>query len=151
VRSTFRDIAAHRGRFGSIDLRTAIVRHVQPIAALEVEHAIRTRTPTAVFRAVERWRSLSTQVADVAPERDDEAAELLADLRAISRARAEIADDRSADPAAARRDAELAIRQASGERELRAREWYRHGEGGTVEVAGPAAVEEGLCRAGTAR
>ncbi|MDM7854347.1 CHAT domain-containing protein [Cellulomonas alba] len=83
VRAGQRDLALHRSRFGSLDLRTAGAVHGVALADLDVDIALATGRSGAVLDAAERARSVIGGTPRVNPPSDPESAQLLTDLRSL--------------------------------------------------------------------
>ena len=115
-------LAAHRGHFGSIDLRTGVATLGAELARAGLDAALAQGRPATVFRWLERSRAQAFRSRAVHPLDDPNAVDALAELRQRTRvARAnELAGTR--DQATARRVAEL-------ERQIRAHSWQASGTG----------------------
>ncbi len=70
----------------SLDIRSAVALHGRRLAAVDLDAAVATGRPSAVFAATERWRALSLRLPGAPASRDDERlADLLARLRMARR------------------------------------------------------------------
>ena len=83
VRAGQRDLALHRSRFGSLDLRTAGAVHGVALADLDVDIALASGRTPAVLDAAERARSVISGTPRVNPPSDPESARLLTELRRL--------------------------------------------------------------------
>lgn len=120
LRRGLRELRRHRSRFGSLDLATASALHGHDLARRGLANALRSGRPAAVHAWIERTRALSLQLAPARPPEDEEAAEELAELRAV-RAALRIAElDGSVDP-------DLHARRSELERSIRQRSWHTGG------------------------
>lgn len=142
------EVSAYQARFGSLDLRTASAVHGVALARLDLEIALASGRPSAVFASIERTRAASSRLAPVRPPQDDEAASLLAQLRQVEEeARGLEGSTRGGDLSRLRnRAAEL--RSA-----VRASAWQREGTrnaGAVREVVSLSAIRAGLGREGYA-
>lgn len=123
-----RDLALHRARFGSIDLRTAGAVHGAALAELDLRIALEGGRAGAVFDAAERGRAAIRGARRVNPPPDPVAAGLLAELRQVLEESRELERRPAADPERqrARREA-LRLRHA-----IQSRSW-REGDDGPAE------------------
>ena len=142
------EVSAYQARFGSLDLRTASAVHGVALARLDLEIALASGRPSAVFASIERTRAASSRLAPVRPPQDDDAASLLAQLRQVEEeARGLEGSTRGGDLSRLRnRAAEL--RSA-----VRASAWLREGTrnaGAVREVVSLSAIRAGLGREGYA-
>ena len=142
------EVSAYQARFGSLDLRTASAVHGVALARLDLEIALASGRPSAVFASIERTRAASSRLAPVRPPQDDDAASLLAQLRQVEEeARGLEGSTRGGDLSRLRnRAAEL--RSA-----VRASAWQREGTrnaGAVREVVSLSAIRAGLGREGYA-
>jgi len=83
VRRGLAEVRAYQARFGSLDMRTASAVHGVALARLDLEMALASGRPSAVFASIERTRAASSRLAPVRPPQDDEAASLLSQLRQV--------------------------------------------------------------------
>ncbi|MCW4464575.1 CHAT domain-containing tetratricopeptide repeat protein [Glutamicibacter sp. MNS18] len=74
------DIGAARAGMASLDLRTAMGIHLQPLMELDFQHAATSRGWAALM-ATERWRSALGMVPSVLPPSNNEEAALWVNLR----------------------------------------------------------------------
>ena len=121
VRRGLAEVRAYQGRFGSLDMRTASAVHGVALARLDLEIALASARPGAVFASIERTCAASSRLTPVQPPPDDEAASLLAQLRQVEEeARGLQGSARSSDLSRLRnRAAELrsAVRASAWQRE----------------------------------
>ncbi|GCE75391.1 CHAT domain-containing protein [Cellulomonas biazotea] len=121
-----RDLALHRSRFGSLDLRTAGAVHGRALATLDVELALATGRPTAVLDAGERVRAVIGGTPRVSPPSDPDSAALLSQLRRLIDDSRGVIGRASADPVRAK-----AVREAQRlKHEILARSWHERGQAG---------------------
>lgn len=133
--AAFRDARAglarlrdHRGRLGSLDLRTGISALGVDLAAVGLATAVRHRGPSVIFNWSERSRAQAFLMRPVRPIADEETSDALAQLRqlAMLARNAELSGRRDQD--AERRCAEL-------EHAIRSRGWRADGCGEPSHVA----------------
>jgi tetratricopeptide (TPR) repeat protein len=122
VRLGLAEVRAYQARFGSLDMRTASAVHGVALAGLDLEIALGTGRPSAVFASLERTRATSSRLAPVRPPRDDDAAALLAELRVVEEDARGL--EGSADGTKLRR---LRARAAELRSAVRAGAWQREG------------------------
>lgn len=121
-----RDLALHRSRFGSLDLRTAGAVHGRALASLDVDLALATGRPAALLDAAERVRAVIGGTPRVNPPSDPDSAALLSQLRRLVDESRGLIGRASADPQRAR-----AVREAQRlKHEILARSWHERGEAG---------------------
>ncbi|AEE45127.1 CHAT domain-containing protein [Cellulomonas fimi] len=121
-----RDLALHRSRFGSLDLRTAGAVHGRALASLDIELALATGRPAAVLDAAERVRAVIGGTPRVNPPSDPESAALLSQLRRLIDDSRGVIGRASADPVRSR-----AFREAQRlKHEILARSWHERGQAG---------------------
>jgi len=89
IEAGLKAIRDYRLTLGAADLRSHAATHGLDLAILAIEQGMATGSPWRVLKAVESWRSESSQVASVRPPADPELSRLLSELRRIS---AEIRD-----------------------------------------------------------
>jgi CHAT domain-containing protein len=136
-------LTAHRGHFGSIDLRTGAATLGAELARAGLDAALTDGRPATVFRWLEHSRAQAFRSRAVHPLDDPLTADAFAELRQRSRvARASELEGRR-DPVAARRCAEL-------ERQIRAHSWQVSGTGEHQAEASLAEVRAELGVAGAA-
>ncbi|GAA3208029.1 CHAT domain-containing protein [Dactylosporangium siamense] len=127
-RAAMADVHRYQASFGSLDLQTAIGSHAHRIAEDGLARALSTGRPATVFGWAERARALSARLPPVLPPDNDEAADLLEDLR---HARRELHEQLLA----GRVDARLRVRCAQLEQLVRQRSWYTPGPAQTRAAA----------------
>jgi tetratricopeptide (TPR) repeat protein len=132
VRFGLRDLAAYQASFGSVDLQTAVAIHGRHLAELDIDIALQSRSPDAVFDAAERSRAVSRRLPPVRPPDDPDTAELLTELRQTVETLRAVEQDRVAAQPLLKRRREL-------ERHITARRWTLAGEG---SAAPPATVDD---------
>ncbi len=76
-------LADEQARYAGLDNRTALALHGRRLTALDFSLALRSGTPSAVFAATERWRSVSSRLPPVTPSGDARLDGLLARLRQL--------------------------------------------------------------------
>jgi CHAT domain-containing protein/tetratricopeptide (TPR) repeat protein len=81
VEAGFTAIRDYRLTLGAADLRSHAAVHGVDLAVLAIEQGLASGSPWRVLKAVESWRSESTQVAAVRPPSDPELTHLLSELR----------------------------------------------------------------------
>ncbi|ALG14697.1 hypothetical protein AOZ06_10960 [Kibdelosporangium phytohabitans] len=112
----------HRGRAGSLDLRTSTTSLGRELARAGLAAALANGSPPVVFGWLERSRAQAFRFQQVRPPDDDDTIEAVAELRQLAHQvrTAELAGTPDAD--ARRRCAQL-------ERAIRARGWHAEGTG----------------------
>lgn len=121
-----RDLALHRSRFGSLDLRTAGAVHGRALASLDVELALSTGRASALLDAAERIRAVIGGTPRVNPPSDPDSAALLSQLRRLIDDSRGVIGRASADPQRSR-----AFREAQRlKHEILARSWHERGQAG---------------------
>ncbi|GIG19515.1 CHAT domain-containing protein [Cellulomonas chitinilytica] len=126
VRAGQRDLALHRSRFGSLDLRTAGAVHGRALADLDVRLALAVDRPSAVLDAAERARAVIGGTPRVNPPDDPTSAELLTQLRRLIDENRGVPQRAGADPQRIRM-----IREAQRlKHEILARSWHERGRVG---------------------
>ncbi|HET9975381.1 MAG TPA: CHAT domain-containing protein [Streptosporangiaceae bacterium] len=125
-------VQARRGRLGSLDLQTGTGALGADLAAAGLRIALESGSAARVFAWLERSRAQAFRVRPVRPPADPRAADVLAELRQLTRRirEAELAGER--DPVMASRQAEL-------RREIREHGWKASGLG---EATAPARLGE---------
>ncbi|GAB3817723.1 CHAT domain-containing protein [Tessaracoccus terricola] len=76
-----RDLARSKSGMASLDLRTAVTVHVEPILALDLERAVAGGDAAVALEVTERWRAALDTVPSVRPSPDPEVAGLWSRLR----------------------------------------------------------------------
>jgi tetratricopeptide (TPR) repeat protein len=84
IEAGFKAIRDYRLTLGAADLRSHAATHGLDLAVLAIEQGIASGSPWRVLKAVESWRSESSQVAAVRPPSDPELTRLLSELRRIN-------------------------------------------------------------------
>ena len=148
VRRGLSEVSAYQARFGSLDMRTASAVHGVALARLDLEMALTSGHPGAVFASIERTRAASSRLAPVRPPQNDGAASLLVQLRQVEE------EARGLEGSAGGSDlARLRNRAAELRSAVRASAWQREGthNAGTVRrVVSLSAIRAGLGREGYA-
>ncbi len=121
-------LADEQARYAGVDNRTALALHGRRLTAMDLDLALDSGTPRAVFAATERWRGMSNRLDPVSPSGDATLDDLLARLR---RARLELRD---AD--GSRRQA-LQRLVARFERAVAHRDWETSANGRPDRAPGP--------------
>lgn len=129
-----RDLESGQARIGSLDLRTARMRHTNALVRLDLALAV-TDGVAAAFARSELWRSATARLAPVNPPPDAELATLTSALRALH----ETIRTAGPDPGDEREAARL-------EAEIRRRTWthVNEGIGGGVRPVNLAEARRGL-------
>ena len=138
VRAGLRELAGYQSGFGGIDLRTASAIHGRPLAELDLSLAVEGGRPAAVLAAVERGRAVSSRLPTVHPPADEQAAELLAELRQV------VESIRAAQSDAT----QLQRRRHELERKIAVQSWTLAGGGEVRRAADLAEVREAVTAAG---
>ncbi|MDN5770039.1 MAG: CHAT domain-containing protein, partial [Microlunatus sp.] len=142
VRRGLAELSRHQAQFGSIDLQTSSAIHGRRLVRLDLELAAAARRPQGVFDAIERGRAVSRRLTAVTA-REDESAELLAELRHLGQTTKAIGDD----PDQADAVAAMRARARALYRRLESISWRTAGAGevhrpaGLAEVAGLAQAQ----------
>ncbi len=84
IEAGFKAIRDYRLTLGAADLRSHAATHGLDLAVLAIEQGVASGSPWRVLKAVESWRSESSQVAAVRPPSDPELTRLLSELRRIN-------------------------------------------------------------------
>lgn len=92
IRRGLRELTRHQAQFGSIDLQTASAVHGRRLMELNLQNALASHRPDAVFTAIERGRAISGRLAPVTPP-PDESREPLAEMRQLTEILRTIGDD----------------------------------------------------------
>src|SRR5689334_1677211 len=134
-------VQARRGRLGSLDLQTGTGALGADLAAAGLRMALESGSAARVFAWLERSRAQAFRVRPVRPPADPRAADVLAELRQLTRRirEAELAGER--DPVMASRQAEL-------RREIREHDWKASGLGEATAPAGLGEVSAALAESG---
>jgi len=134
-------VQARRGRLGSLDLQTGTGALGADLAAAGLRIALESGSAARVFAWLERSRAQAFRVRPVRPPTDPQAADVLAELRQLTRRirEAELAGER--DPVMASRQAEL-------RREIREHDWKASGLGEATAPAGLGEVSAALAESG---
>ena len=134
VRSGVGQLSRHQAQFGSIDLQTGAAIHGRGLVRLDLELALASRSPAALFAAIERGRAVSRRLSPLTPP-TDESAPLLTELRSLSEELRAVGDD-----ASSRTEAERLRRRSADLRgQLSAISWRSVGVGA---VSRPATVTQ---------
>jgi tetratricopeptide (TPR) repeat protein len=115
LRTGLTTLANQQARHHSLDLRTAMAVHGGRLAELDLRMALETGSARSVFDSLERWRAMSHRRTAVRPPRDEQLADLLADLRITTEDLRHSAPGRPVE--------HLRRRQRAFERAVREREW----------------------------
>lgn len=134
-------IHTHRGRLGSLDMRTGVTALGSELAAAGLEAALANGSARLVFAWSERCRAQAFRFPPIHAPEDERTAEALAELR-------HLAQQMHADDTAARRDPELRRRCLELEHVIRKRGWQLPGDGASLAAASAAMVEAELASAG---
>lgn len=143
VRLGLEDLARYQARFGSVDLQTASALHGRRLAALDLDLALGTGRPAAVFAALERGRERSRRLVPVTPPTGS-SAPLLVELRQLTTTLHEI----GADPGRRAEAQRVRQRVAAVTEELRGLSWQVGGLGAASAATSPAEVRDRLVRRG---
>ncbi|MFC8943629.1 hypothetical protein ACFT1B_36695, partial [Streptomyces griseoincarnatus] len=127
VRAGLGLLADHRSRLGSVESVTAAAAHAVDLTRIDVEAAVRTGRPAALFDALERGRATFAGTGRVTPPDDPGAAALLTEARGL------LAKARLLDAAAARERERLTRRARRIQDEVRERSWRHAGNAGAVQ------------------
>ena len=84
IEAGFKAIRDYRLTLGAADLRSHAATHGLDLAVLAIEQGVASGSPWRVLKAVESWRSESSQVAAVRPPSDPELTRLLSELRRVN-------------------------------------------------------------------
>ena len=126
VREGQRDLALHRSRFGSLDLRTAGAVHGTALSVLDMRLALATGRPEPVLECVERVRAVMGGAPRVNPPSDPQTAELLAQLRRLVEGSRQVTGRPAADP----ERISLFAEAKRLKEEILARSWHEPGSAG---------------------
>lgn len=74
-------LADEQARYAGLDNRTALALHGRRLAAIDLDLALQSGSPRAVYTATERWRGISNRLDPVSPSGDTVLDGLLAELR----------------------------------------------------------------------
>lgn len=81
VADATKDLASSKSGMASLDLRTAVTVHVEPIVAMDLERAAALGDARIAMAVTERWRGALDTVPSVKPSPDPEVADLWSRLR----------------------------------------------------------------------
>jgi tetratricopeptide (TPR) repeat protein len=84
IEAGFKAIRDYRLTLGAADLRSYAATHGLDLAVLAIEQGVASGSPWRVLKAVESWRSESSQVAAVRPPSDPGLTRLLSELRRVN-------------------------------------------------------------------
>ena len=84
IEAGFKAIRDYRLTLGAADLRSHAAAHGLALSVLAIEQGLASGSPWRVLKAVESWRSESSQVAAARPPSDPELTRLLSELRRVS-------------------------------------------------------------------
>ncbi|MFI2488009.1 CHAT domain-containing protein [Promicromonospora kroppenstedtii] len=127
VRSGLGLLADHRSRLGSVESVTAAAAHGVDLTRVDVEAAVRTGRPAALFDALERGRTTFAGTGRVTPPDDPEAAALLTEARGL------LVRARELGPGDPRERERLTRRASRIQDEVRERSWRHAGNAGAVQ------------------
>ncbi|MEU4384549.1 CHAT domain-containing protein [Promicromonospora sp. NPDC023805] len=127
VRSGLGLLADHRGRLGSVESVTAAATHGVDLNRIDVDAAVGTGKPAALFDALERGRATFAGTGRVTPPDDPEAAALLTEARGL------LARARELGAAEAKERERLTHRARRIQDEVRERSWRHVGNAGAVQ------------------
>lgn len=119
VAGAIEDLARAKSGMASLDLRTALTVHVEPILAMDLERVVARGDAAGALVVTERWRAALDTVPSVRPSADPDVAALWSRLR---KRHEELRD------APAEAVAGLQTDVAELERQLRERSWRGAGE-----------------------
>ncbi|MFD4670014.1 CHAT domain-containing protein [Lentzea sp. NPDC058450] len=134
-------LSEHRGRLGSLDLRTGTSALGVDLAAVGLGTAVRHRGAPVVFDWAERSRAQAFLMGPVRPAADQETSDAVAELR-------QLAVVARAAELAGRPDRDARNRCAELEHQIRARGWQADGAGEQTHVVSFRDVAAELCRTG---
>ncbi|MFI9488904.1 CHAT domain-containing protein [Promicromonospora sp. NPDC052451] len=119
-------LADHRSRLGSVESVTAAAAHGVDLTLVDLEAAVRTGRPAALFDALERGRATFAGTGRVNPPDDPKAAALLTEARGLLVKARELGTTDS-------KERERLTRRASRiQNEVRERSWRHAGNAGSV-------------------
>ncbi|MFD2797379.1 CHAT domain-containing protein [Promicromonospora vindobonensis] len=127
VRSGARLLAGHRSRLGSVESVTAAAAHGEDLTRVDVETAVATGRPAAIFDALERGRATFAGAGRVTPPEDPEAAALLTEARGL------LAKARELGASEAKERERLTHRARRIQDQVRKRSWRHAGNGSAVQ------------------
>ncbi|MBA8811422.1 CHAT domain-containing protein [Promicromonospora sukumoe] len=127
VRAGLGLLADHRSRLGSVESVTAAAAHGVDLTRVDVEAAVRTGRPAALFDALERGRATFAGTGRVTPPDDPEAAALLTEARGL------LVRARELGAADAKERERLTRRASRIQDEVRERSWRHAGNAGAVQ------------------
>ena len=122
VRAGLQLLRTHRGRVGSLDLRTGAASLGGELARTGLAAALETGDLTAVFTWLDRFRAQAFRARPVSTPADGQTLDAVAELRHLAH------EVRNAE-LAGRRDPEARRRCRALEREIRAKGWQSEGAG----------------------
>ncbi|WP_248964617.1 CHAT domain-containing protein [Sphaerisporangium perillae] len=134
-------IHTHRGRLGSLDLRTGVTALGFELAVRGLGAALANGSARLVFDWSERCRAQAFRYPPIRPPEDEQTADALAELRLL-------AQQMHADETAARRDPELRRRCLELEHLIRERGWQLPGVGAGLPPASTGMVQAELAATG---
>ena len=143
IEAGFKAIRDYRLTLGASDLRSHAATHGLDLAILAIEQGMSSGSPWRVLKAVESWRSESSQVASVRPPSDPELSRLLSELRRVS---AEIRETAMTGG----ETQSLIIHEARIENQIKALSRHRRGSG-QVRATLPTSQEDIVDRLGERR
>jgi tetratricopeptide (TPR) repeat protein len=127
VRAGLGLLADHRSRLGSVESVTAAAVHGEDLNHVDVEAAVLTGRPAALFDALERGRATFAGTGRVTPPDDPEAAALLTEARGL------LAKARELGAFEAKEREWLTRRARRIQDEVRERSWRHAGNAGGVQ------------------
>lgn len=127
VRAGLGLLVDHRSRLGSVESVTAAAAHGVDLTRVDVEAAVRTGRPAALFDALERGRTTFAGTGRVTPPDDPEAAALLTEARGL------LVRARELGPGDPRERERLTRRASRIQDEVRERSWRHAGNAGAVQ------------------
>ena len=136
------ELHRYQATFGSLDLQTAVAVHGSPLAEAGLAAALGDGRPSTVLAWAERSRALASRLPPVRPPEDPDAAQALAQLRALRREQQEAGPSGRRGPRHRRLAADL-------ERRVRDRSWYAPGPGDVEQPASLGQVQAALSSEGT--
>ncbi|MFV0428670.1 MAG: CHAT domain-containing protein [Arachnia sp.] len=86
LRDAATDLRHSRRGMSSLDLRTGLATHLEPLTDLDVSLALQRRDPRRVLTVTERWRTALGPMASVRPIASGREAELWSQLRQVNEA-----------------------------------------------------------------
>lgn len=124
------ELHRYQASFGSMDLRTAASAHGRQLATDGLARALADNQPASVFQWAEQTRALSARLPPVLPPADEQAAQMLEELRD---ARMELRKQSIAGQV----DPQLRARCHRLEQRIRQRSWYTPGQQGDAVAPAP--------------